>query len=175
MGQCSARPHKPGPPGATPGSATFTVEYANRQSGKHERLVIMQVRLLSRLLVKNDRVVQRRRRLGDNQKIDGSIPSAITEATRSVSVAAARVCGMDEDRVQFPDGPLMKTNGLACSKAATDFCKVGGRVRFPSGPLNISEGSRIRLAGPVCYTVRPLGVMRVRLPCLPLVCNTARW
>ena len=23
MGQCSARPHKPGPPGATPGSATF--------------------------------------------------------------------------------------------------------------------------------------------------------
>lgn len=41
------------------------------------------------------------------QKIEGSIPSAITfETTRSVSVAAARVCGMDEDRVQFPDGPL---------------------------------------------------------------------
>ncbi len=41
------------------------------------------------------------------QENDGSIPSAVTfETTRSVSVAAARVCGMDEDRVQFPDGPL---------------------------------------------------------------------
>ena len=84
------------------------VEYANRQSGKHERLVILQVRLLSRLLqAKHDRVVQRRRRLRDMQKIEGSIPSAITfETTRSVSVSAAHVCGMDEDRVQFPDGPL---------------------------------------------------------------------
>ncbi len=107
MGQCSARPHKPGPPGATPGSATFSVEYANRQSGKHERLVNLQVRLLFRLLTKNDRVVQRRRRLRDMQENDGSIPSAVTfETIRSVSVAAARVCGMDEDRVQFPDGPL---------------------------------------------------------------------
>ena len=84
------------------------VEYANRQSGKHERLVILQVRLLSRLLQsKHDRVVQRLRRLRDKQETDGSIPSVITETTRSVSVAAARVCGMDEDRVQFPDGPLI--------------------------------------------------------------------
>ena len=110
MGQCSARPHKPGPPGATPGSATSKVEYANRQSGKHERFFksILPVRLLSRLLVQNDRVVQRLRRLRDKQETDGSIPSVITETTRSVSVAAARVCGMDEDRVQFPDGPLSK-------------------------------------------------------------------
>ena len=56
-----------------------TVEYANRQSGKHERLVILQVRLLSRLLSKNDRVVQRLRRLRDKQETDGSIPSVITE------------------------------------------------------------------------------------------------
>ena len=56
------------------------VEYANRQSGKHERLVILQVRLLSRLLQsKHDRVVQRRRRLRDKQETDGSIPSVITE------------------------------------------------------------------------------------------------
>ena len=55
-----------------------------------------------------DRVVQRLRRLRDKQETDGSIPSVITETTRSVSVAAARVCGMDEDRVQFPDGPLDK-------------------------------------------------------------------
>ena len=81
--------------------------YANRQSGKHERLVILQVRHLSRLLGPiHDRVVQRLRRLRDKQETDGSIPSAITETTRSVSVAAARVCGMDEDRVQFPDRPL---------------------------------------------------------------------
>ena len=79
MGQCSARPHKPGPPGATPGSATSMVEYANRKSDLVESQVILQVRLLSRLLVTNDRVVQRRRRLRDMQKIDGSIPSAITE------------------------------------------------------------------------------------------------
>ena len=56
--------------------------------------------------MQNDRVVQRLRRLRDKQETDGSIPSVITETTRSVSVAAARVCGMDEDRVQFPDGPL---------------------------------------------------------------------
>ena len=78
MGQCSARPHKSGPPGATPGSATSKVEYANRKSDLVESQVILQVRLLSRLLGKNDRVVQRRRRLRDMQKIDGSIPSAIT-------------------------------------------------------------------------------------------------
>ena len=54
------------------------VEYANRQSGKHERLVILQVRLLSRLLNQNDRVVQRLRRLRDKQETDGSIPSVIT-------------------------------------------------------------------------------------------------
>ena len=57
------------------------VEYANRQSGKHERLVILQVRLLSRLLNQNDRVVQRLRRLRDKQETDGSIPSAITDLT----------------------------------------------------------------------------------------------
>jgi hypothetical protein len=34
-------------------------------------------------------------------------PRSLTLA-RSVSVEAARVCGMDEDRVQIPDGPLAK-------------------------------------------------------------------
>ena len=56
------------------------VEYANRKSDLVESQVILQVRLLSRLLVTNDRVVQRRRRLRDMQKIDGSIPSAITDS-----------------------------------------------------------------------------------------------
>ena len=47
----------------------------------------------------------------------------------SVSVSVARVRGKDEGRVQFPDGPL--TNGLACSKGATDFCKVGALGSIP--------------------------------------------
>lgn len=37
VGQCSARPHKPGPPGATPGPAT--TGYANWHSGEVESLV----------------------------------------------------------------------------------------------------------------------------------------
>ena len=82
--------------------------YANWQSGHVEGVAILWVRHPPRSLAKLDRVVQRRRRLRDMQENDGSIPSAVTfETTRSVSVAAARVCGMDEDRVQFPDGPLI--------------------------------------------------------------------
>src|SRR6185369_343572 len=63
----------------------------------------------------------------------------------SVSVSAARVLGKDEVRVQFPDGPFNRTrspvatarrakatkNGLACSKGATDFCKVGALGSIP--------------------------------------------
>ena len=37
VGQCSAGPHKPGPPGATPGPAT--TGYANWHSGEVESLV----------------------------------------------------------------------------------------------------------------------------------------
>ena len=76
-------------------------------------------------------MVQRLRRLRDKQETDGSIPSVITE-TRSVSVAAARVCGMDEDRVQFPDGPLI---WAGMSKEATDPCKSGekGSIPFTAG------------------------------------------
>ena len=85
------------------------VEYANWQSGKHREACDFagSTPVSTDLKRKHDRVVQRLRRLRDKQETDGSIPSVITETTRSVSVAAARVCGMDEDRVQFPDGPLM--------------------------------------------------------------------
>ena len=48
VGQSSAGPHKPGPPGATPGPAT--AEYANWQIDEFEKLVILQVRLLPRSL-----------------------------------------------------------------------------------------------------------------------------
>ena len=52
----------------------------------------------------------------------------------SVSVSVARVRGKDEDRVQFPDGPLLKTwaarptgRCLACNQ------EIG--VRLPDGVL----------------------------------------
>lgn len=94
---------------------------------------------------------------------------------RSVGVLAAHLLGKEEDRVRLPDGPLeMRAAGprgrrLVCTQA------IG--VRFPGGPLNvyglvvqrddtalawrksgfdsrrvhwITEGSRIRLAGPHC-------------------------
>ena len=147
------------------------VEYANRQSGKHERLVILQVRLLSRLLNQNDRVVQRLRRLRDKQETDGSIPSVITETTRSVSVAAARVCGMDEDRVQFPDGPL-KWAGM--SKEATDPCKIGEKGSIPFRSTQLRKVAGYGLPGRTANACH-LRVMRVRLPRLPLVRKTARW
>ena len=111
------------------------VEYANRQSGKHERFfkLILQVRLLSRLLGKHDRMVQRRRRLRDMQKIDGSIPSAIT--FRKFEVGSSKFETLNAS--QFRTSPfLLQTSRVPC--------KIGGRVRFPSGPLN--NGRAIRSA-----------------------------
>jgi hypothetical protein len=75
--------------------------YANWQSDEVEGLVFVGS---TPTLVTHDPVVQRRRRLDDNQESDGSTPSGITYW--SVGVLAAHVFGKDEDRVQFPDGPL---------------------------------------------------------------------
>ena len=47
VSQCSSESHKLGLPGATPGPATYMVEYANRKSDLVESQVILQVRLLS--------------------------------------------------------------------------------------------------------------------------------
>ena len=46
----------------------------------------------------------------------------------SVGVPAAHLLGKEEDRVRFPNGPL---DGLACSQAATDPCKVGAAGSTP--------------------------------------------
>jgi hypothetical protein len=72
----------------------------------------------------NDPVVQRQRRLGDNQESAGSIPAGITVGQafqadlpvvvrlesptyfRSVGVLAAHLRGKEEDPVQLRDGPL---------------------------------------------------------------------
>ena len=53
-----------------------------------------------------DPVVQRQRRLGDNQESAGSIPAGITDAKWSVGVLAAHLRGKEEDPVQLRDGPL---------------------------------------------------------------------
>ena len=116
-------------------AATTLTGYANWQSGHVEGVAILWVRPPPRSLAKTDRVVQRRRRLRDMQENDGSIPSAVTfETIRSVSVAAARVCGMDEDRVQFPDGPLIQM-GWHVPRGRLILARSVRRVRFPFGPL----------------------------------------
>ena len=63
--------------------------------------------------------------------------------TRPVGVPAARVFGKDEDRVQFPDGPLrdMKFESGPSSNGKTSAWHAGpvnqktGRVQLPPGPL----------------------------------------
>lgn len=51
----------------------------------------------------------------------------------SESVSAARVCGKDEDRVQFPDGPLeFRDAGLTGRRLV---CTQVIGVRFPGAPL----------------------------------------
>ena len=116
-----------------------------------------------------DPVVQRQRRLGDNQESDGSSPSGITGSKThwSVGAEAARRRGKAEDWVQFPDGPLLKTwaarptgRCLACNQ------EIG--VRFPGRSTDIWKvagyGSPGRFAKPCGFTA-----MWVQIPRLPLV------
>ena len=124
VSQRSAGPHKPGPSGATPEPAM--TRYANWQSGEVESLVFVGS---TPTLVTFDRVVQRLRRSPRRQVMVQFHPRSL-DNDRSVSVAAARARGKDEDRVQFPDGPLLKTwaarptgRCLACNQ------EIG--VRFP--------------------------------------------
>ena len=72
--------------------------YANWQSDEVESLVPVGSTPTS---VTIDPVVQRRRRLGDNQENDGSIPSGITDSIWSVGAAAAHRLGKAEGRVRF--------------------------------------------------------------------------
>src|SRR5262245_16016767 len=106
--------------------------YANWQSGEVENLVPVGSTPTS---VTNDPVVQRRRRLGDNQESDGSIPSGITDFNWSVSAEAARRFGMAEDWVQFPDGPLTD-NGRLVQREDASFAPRRSGFDSPAGPLN---------------------------------------
>ena len=86
--------------------------YANWHSGEVESLVPVGSSPTSVTDREHDPVVQGQRRLGDNQESAGSIPAGITDAKWSVGVLAAHLLGKEEDRVQFPDGPLDESNGL---------------------------------------------------------------
>ena len=80
-------------------------------------------------------MVQRRRRLGDNQESAGSIPAGITDAKWSVGVLAAHLLGKEEDPVQLRDGPLI-TTGWHVPRRRLTLARSVRRVRLPSGPLD---------------------------------------
>ena len=93
----------------------------------------------------------------------------------SVSVSAARVLGKDEDRVQFPDGPLTNKWDVGPT-GRRQLGRLEIRVQFPVGPLLwkvAGYGSPGRFAKP-CDSKR---VVWVQIPCLPLHWMTivARW
>ena len=77
--------------------------YANRHSGEVESLVPVGSSPTSVTDTEHDPVVQRRRRLGDNQESAGSIPAGITDSAEegSVGVLAAHLRGKEEDPVQL--------------------------------------------------------------------------
>ncbi len=97
-------------PGATPEPAT--TGYANWHSGEVESLVPVGSSPTSVTAKEHDPVVQRQRRLGDNQESAGSIPAGITDAKWSVGVLAAHLRGKEEDPVQLRDGPLTRWAGM---------------------------------------------------------------
>ncbi len=137
-------------------------------------------------------MVQRRRRLGDNQESGGSTPPGITLTKGSVGVSAAHLLGTEEDAVQLRDGPLDtgrwskgKTLGLHPGNRGSSprrstgrtwadgpmgrrqFGELEIRVRVSVGPLTIWKvvgyGWPSRFAKPC-----PVTGMWVQIPCLPL-------
>ncbi len=119
-------------PGATPGSATFI--RPGTQTGKAVTLRAWRFCGFDPHLghwQKNDRVVQRRRRLRDMQENDGSIPSAIT----GVSLKSDSVSQLTLLTSHF-------IHGLACPRRRLILARSVRRVRFPCGPLN--HGRAIR-------------------------------
>jgi hypothetical protein len=59
-------------------------------------------------------------------------------ANWSVSVSAARVRGKDEDRVQFPDGPLQQKNGALVQREDAWFAPR--QSGFDSPTLHLHRG-----------------------------------
>jgi hypothetical protein len=173
VGQRPAKPHTLRPPGATPGPATDDrVRKLEKRPGREPGEFVGSTPTSVISVPWSNGTTPARHAGGD-----GSTPSGINRRTRSVGVAAAHVLGKDEARVQFPDGPLetwaagptarhlgrnqkigvqrpggplttmtKRAHGLT---ARRQLGRLAIRVRLPVGPL-ITEGSRIRLAGPRC-------------------------
>ncbi len=102
VGQCSARPHKPGPPGATPGPAM--TGYANWHSGEVESLVPVgstPTSVTGMIPWSNGKDAWMTTRKAVVRLHPGSLVKR-----RSVGVSAAHLLGTAEDRVRLPDGPL---------------------------------------------------------------------
>lgn len=171
VGQCPFGPHKPGQSGATPGPATGTTGYANWQSDHVENVMILWVRLPPRSLI--HRVVQRPRRLGDNQKrptlrvgARGSIPAAMT----SVCKCFGRHASVVRTKTGFNSRTDLCDERAGMPLGATDPCKVGvmGSTRAPprSGGLRSTDDERAH--GPTGRHRYGMAVIRVRFPVSPL-------
>ena len=89
-------------------------------------------------------MAQRQRQLRYKKSIGGSSPPGIIGNDGfqkwSVSVSEARVFGRNEDRVQFPNGPLdfnLEKLGRNVPRRRLNLASSVWWVRFPSGPLSL--------------------------------------
>ena len=109
VSQCSVEPHKLGPPGATPGPATFgRVRKLAKRRGREPRDFVGSTPTQA-----TDPVVQRLRRLDDTQERDGSTPSGIIRQTvcrcfRRHTSSVRRKTGF-ESRTDPPANDSIKT------------------------------------------------------------------
>ena len=80
-------------------------------------------------------------------------PGSLHTSPRSVGALAALRRGKAGDRVRFPDGPLALNTtrvsraicGLACSKGATDPCKLGVVGSIPTRSTHsLDNGSMVK-------------------------------
>jgi hypothetical protein len=148
VGQCPVEPHKFRPPGATPGPATYGRVRKPWESDQVESLVILWVRFPPRLLHlipwsngDDTCLTCRERRFN----------SVRGHWCWSVSVPGARLLGREEDRVQFPDGPLDELNGLLVQRE--DACPASRRSGFDSPAVHWCEwGIRNGEWGITCAT-----------------------
>ncbi len=96
-----------------------TTGYANWQSDHVENVMTLWVRLPPRSLI--HRVVQRPGRLGDNEKIAGSIPAAMT----SVCKCFGRHTSVVRTKTGFNSRTDLCNERAGMPLGATDPCKVG--------------------------------------------------
>ena len=203
VSQCSAGPHKPGPPGATPGPAICKHDIHGRvrkqakRRGREPRDFVGSTPTSAT----RDPVVQRSRRLADIQERDGSTPSGITcwsvSVIRPHASSVRRKAGFDSRT------DLWRTNDTGCwSNGTTPGLQPGNRgsiprrstattgswsngttpalawleirVRFPVGPLTTWKVAGYGWPGRFAKPCDPR-VMWVQIPCLPLRASIVKW